>query len=138
MSYITDHPTSFVWRPDVKKLVQKYQNEFKWLTWIGTYWWHPPYDPPSITRRYDAQSFDVWGGGVVNGVYRGYRGRTLPLGLGNRIHKRIFNDPNGPAIDWIIWQGWLWSRWSGWSRFNPPDPYNADMGHFRHIHITFQ
>ncbi len=142
MSYIDDHPTSFDWRPDVRALVKKYQSEFPYKTYINTYWYHPPYDPPSITRRYDAQSFDVWGGGLDrNGQYMGYRGRALAPTLGDNIFKRIWNDPEGPRIWWIIYKGRMWvnpalgGRGWGPSPWGPPD---SDPEHYKHIHVSFE
>jgi hypothetical protein len=139
-SYISDHPTSFNWRNDVEDMVQKVQAKWDWKTYINTYWWHPPYDPGVIDFRYDVKSLDVWGGGVSNGKYQGYRGKALP----DHLHKDIFNflfyRSTGPSIDWILTNGWMWSRWTGgdgWSRYDPYDPQNADMAHFRHIHVTY-
>ncbi len=136
-SYIDEHPTHFNWRWDVKAMVDRVQSKWPWLTYVNTYTWHPPYDPPAITKKYDALSFDVWGGGVSNGRYTGYRGKALPDYLHTQIFDYLFNYPGNPNIDWILTNGWMWSRWGGWSRYNPPDPYNADMGHFRHLHVTF-
>ncbi len=137
MSYISDHPTSFSWRDDVAKMVNRVQAKWPYKTFVNTYFWHPPYDPPDITRRYDAQSFDVWGGGLSNGAYTGFRGKPLPDALHEDIFNFLFNYPNKPDIDWLLTNGWMWSRWSGWSRYDPYDPYNADMGHYRHLHITY-
>lgn len=136
-SYISQHPTNFNWRSDVEDMVDRIQARWPWQTYINTYWWHPPYDPPAITRRYDELSFDVWGGGVVNGKYTGYRGKTLPDALHDKVFDFLFNYKGLPNIDWIMTNGWMWSRWSGWSRYDPYDPYNADMGHHRHVHVTY-
>jgi hypothetical protein len=126
----------------VRRLVKKYEAEFPWQTYINTYVWHPPYNPPSITRRYDTVSFDVWGGGLDrNGKYMGYRGRALGATQGDRIFKRIWNDPAYPPIHWIIWSGKMWvnpafgGRGWGPSPWGPPD---SDPGHYRHIHVTFK
>lgn len=136
MSYISDHPTHYNWRPPVKEVVKKVQAKFPWQQWIGTYYWHPPYRYPSITRRYDADSFDVWGGGVVNGIYRGYRGKPLPDHLHKEIFDFIFNMRGEPNINWILTNGWMWQG-GRWTRYDPYDPWGADMGHHQHIHVTY-
>ncbi len=139
-TYIQDHPTHFDWRPDVRALVRKYRSEFPWQAYWNTYYYHPPYNPPAITRRYDAQSFDVWGGGVVNGVYRGYRGKPLNPELGDRIWRRIWHDPEGPRIWWVIWAGKMYVSPAfggrGWGPA-PSGPPDSDPGHWKHIHCTF-
>ncbi len=137
-NYISEHPTSFAWRADVRAIVRRVEARWPWLTYINTYRWHPPYDPPAITMRYDARSFDVWGGGLTSGEYTGYRGKPLPDHLHAEIWNYLFNYPGKPDIYWACTNGWLWTYYGGWSRYNPPDPYNADMGHFRHIHITYR
>ena len=136
MSYISQHPTHFNWRSDVKRVVDKVQAKWPWKTYINTYYWHPPYDPPAITKRYDATSFDVWGGGLYNGKYTGYRGKPLPDDLHEQIFNYIFNMPGAPYINWILTNGWMWQG-GRWTRYDPYDPYNADMGHHRHIHVTY-
>ena len=137
-SYISEHPTRFNWTSPVRRLVEKYQAMFPWQTYACTYVWHPPYDPPAITKRYDRLSVDFWGGGVVNGKYQGYRGKPLPDALHKKLFNVIFDDPDGPKIDWILSNGWMWSWRTGWSPYDPYDPYNADMAHRKHIHITFR
>ena len=137
MSYITDHPTNFGWRADVARSIARVQKKFPYKTYANTYLWHPPYDPPVITKRYDAMSVDYWGGGVVNGKYVGYRGKDINLTVdGDAVFDAIWNDPYLPNIHWIIWNGWMWVRGSGWQRapWGPPD---SDAGHFRHIHVTY-
>lgn len=136
-SYLTDHPTHFNWRPDVRAAVNRVQSKFPYLTYANTYTWHPPYDPPAITRRYDAVSVDFWGGGVVNGRYVGYRGKDINLTVnGWRVFNALWYDPNPPNIWWIIYNGRIWIRGRGWSSapWGPPD---SDAGHYRHIHCTF-
>ncbi len=131
-SYIEQYPTHFDWRPDVAALVRKYESEFPWKTYICTYKFHPPI----YGRKYEFVSFDVWGGGLNRyGQYMGYRGRALPVTLGNRIFWRIFNDPQDPPILWIIWGGRMWDRWNGWGPA-PGGPPDSDPGHYRHIHCT--
>ena len=57
-SYIDDHPTNFDFRADVARLVNRIQSKFPWQTFANTYYWHPPYDPPTITVQYDQVSVD--------------------------------------------------------------------------------
>src|SRR5829696_9821626 len=58
LSYPELHPTNFNWRADVARLVNRIQKKFPWQTYANTYRWHPPYNPPLITVRYDAVSVD--------------------------------------------------------------------------------
>ena len=136
-SYISDHPTSFNFRADVARLVNRIQKQFPWQTFANTYSWHPPYDPPTITVRYDAVSVDFWGGGRSNGRYVGYRGKPIGTSLGHRVFRALFNDPHEPNIFWIIWNGRMWLRGRGWgpAPWGPPD---SDAGHYNHIHVTYQ
>jgi hypothetical protein len=138
MAYIDDHPTTFNWLPGVKTVVRRLQRAHPWRTWIGTYIWHPPYNPSAgILRDYQWQSFDVWGGGIVNGVYQGERGKPLPKRLGNKIFKELWRgEHGGPLITWIIWDGRMWVRGEGWQP-TPSGPPDSDPGHYKHIHVTF-
>ncbi len=132
-TYIQDYPTHFDFRPDVARLVKKYESEFPWKTYINTYEYHPPV----FGRKYEFVSFDVWGGGLDrNGRYMGYRGRALGPVLGDRIFRRIFNDPEDPPLLWIIWRGRMWSRAYGWGPA-PSGPPDSDPQHLKHIHATF-
>jgi hypothetical protein len=141
VSYIDQHPTHYNWRPDVARLVRKYQARFPYQTFANTYVWHPPYSPPAITRRYDSQSVDFWGGGRVDGRYTGYRGKPLPREIGKRLFREIWDDPEGPRIWWVIYWGRMWvnpafgGRGWGPSPWGPPD---SDPGHYKHIHCTFE
>lgn len=137
-SYIEEHPTNFNWRYDVQQNVWRIQNKFPWMTFINTYYWHPPYNPPAITKRYDRLSFDVWGGGRDrDGKYIGYRGKPLEQPLYERVFNFIFNMGVGPWIDWILCNGWMWQA-GKWTVYDPPDPQGADMGHYKHIHVTYK
>lgn len=136
-SYISQHPTSFNFASPVKSLVEEIQDLFPWLTYLNSYFWHPPYDPPSITVRYDPWSFDAWGGGLYRGDYTGYRGKPLPDYLHEKIFNYVFYKQSRP-IDWVCTNGWLWTHYGGWSRYDPYDPYDADMGHYRHLHFTME
>jgi len=135
-SYISDHPTSFNWRADVARVINRVQAKFPWQTFANTYSWHPPYDPPTITVRYDAVSVDFWGGGRSNGRYVGYRGKPIGTSLGQRVFSALFKDPHEPNIYWIIWNGRMWLRGRGWgpAPWGPPD---SDAGHYNHIHVTY-
>ncbi len=134
-TYIEEHPTTFNWRWDVRGLVSEIESKWPWLTYVNTYWWHPPYDAPEITIRYDRRSFDVWGGGVYGGEYNGYRGKALPDYLHEQIFNYVFYEQPRP-IYWVCTNGWLWVRGSGWTLYDPYDPYDADMGHYKHLHFT--
>ena len=135
-SYIDDHPTNFDFREDVARLVNRIQQKFPWQTFANTYYWHPPYAPPTITVRYDAVSVDFWGGGMVNGKYAGYRGKPIGTNLGQQVWNALFYDKYLPAISWIIWNGRMWVRGSGW-RQAPGGPADSDAGHYNHIHVTY-
>lgn len=134
MSYIKDHPTRFNFAPKVRKAVNRVQRQVPKQTYANTYVWHPPYDPPAITRRYDTLSVDFWGGGVVNGRYAGYRGKPLPPELGDKIFRMLWN--GSLPIHWIIWKGKMWIRGVGWSAA-PGGPADSDAGHYKHLHCTF-
>jgi hypothetical protein len=136
-SYISDHPTNFNWRADVARVINRVQAQFPYETFANTYSWHPPYDPPTITVRYDAVSVDFWGGGRSNGKYVGYRGKPIGTSLGQRVFNALFNDPHEPNIYWIIWNGRMWVRGGGWGPA-PGGPSDSDAGHYNHIHVTYQ
>lgn len=141
MSYVDDHPTNFLWAPAVARRVRIVQQRHPYRTYINTYFDHPPGYGAWPVGFYDDVSFDVWGGGGGAENYAGYRGKLLPLHLGNQIFTELFNAPVGPPIDWIIWQGAMWwaptSGGPGWTEapWGPPD---SDPGHYRHIHVTYQ
>jgi hypothetical protein len=135
-SYIDDHPTNFDFRADVARLVNRIQSKFPWQTFANTYYWHPPYDPPTITVQYDQVSVDFWGGGLSNGRYVGYRGKPIGTTLGHQVWNAIFNDPYLPNISWIIWNGRMWLRGSGWGQA-PGGPPDSDAGHYKHIHVSY-
>jgi hypothetical protein len=144
MGYLEDHPTNFIWLPYVEARITRIQKRWPWKTYINTYYDHPP--DPRTPRRwpvgyYDKKSFDVWGGGGVSArTYTGFRGKTLPKELGDKIFHNIMNAP-GPSIDWIIWQGRMWwnpaSGGNGWGP-SPDGPAESDPGHYKHIHVTLR
>jgi hypothetical protein len=131
-SYISEYPTSFNWRADVARLVNRIQRKFPWQTFANTYYMHPPL----YGRKYERVSVDFWGGGRSNGRYVGYRGKPIGTSLGQRVFNAIFHDPYEPNIFWIIWNGRMWMRGTGWgpSPWGPPD---SDAGHHEHIHVTY-
>jgi hypothetical protein len=112
VTYIDDHPTNFNWAPAVAQRVREVQAHHPWQTYINTYLDHPPHF--QVPRRwpfgyYSSHSFDVWGrGGHSKETYSGYRGKTLPKDIGDKIWHAIFFADHGPSIDWIIWQGSMW------------------------------
>lgn len=143
MSYATDHPTNFNWRADVGRMVARTQHKWPWLTYINTYWDHPP--DYNIPRRwpvdfYSSQSMDVWGGGGGKDNYSGFRGKKLDPVLGGQIFDYLFNYPGKPDIDWIIYKGWMWwnprTGGNGWQAA-PWGPADSDAGHWNHIHVTY-
>jgi hypothetical protein len=86
--YLLAHPTRYEWRDDVEKIARRLVDTYS--VSCNTYYQHPP------GWNRDDTSIDVWGPA----------GRaTLDLAIGNQVHELIFNDPNPPDIDWIIWQG---------------------------------
>jgi hypothetical protein len=137
VSYLTDHPTRFNWTPEVRGVVNSLQRAHPWRTYVNTYIWHPPYNPEAgVTRDYQYQSFDVWGGGKRGSVYNGYRGKPLDPGLGKRIFNELWRgEHGGPLIAWVIYAGEMWVRGEGWQPA-PPGPADSDPGHYGHIHWT--
>lgn len=135
-SYIDDHPTHWDWLAPVARAVNRVQGKLPYQTWAGSYVWHPPYDPPNITIRYDALSADLWGGGLWNGKYAGYRGKPIGFEVGQEAFRALWRDPYGPLIHWIIWNNGMWIRGRGWSAapWGPPD---SDAAHVKHVHCTF-
>jgi hypothetical protein len=140
VSYIDDHPTNFIWTPRVGNMVEWVQALHPWMTYVNTYWDHPP--DGLVPRRwppgfYDEVSFDVWGGGLTrSGRYKGFRGRHLRPKLGKQIQRELFNADHGPLIDWLIYRGRMWVRGVGWvaAPWGPPD---SDPDHMHHLHITY-
>src|SRR5215203_2196312 len=128
-NYVLDHPTRYRWQKHIEPLIRKLYRRMDGPLGIhiNTYLWHPPYDPPDITRRYDTLSFDVWGP----------RGRGDPIGYkkGQKAFDIIWNDPGLPWIEWIIWQRTI--RWRG-DDFTPrPFGSNPFSWHEDHVHVTF-
>jgi GH25 family lysozyme M1 (1,4-beta-N-acetylmuramidase) len=122
-SFMNRHPTRYEWREDVEDQIRRISAAFPELTIgsINTYVDHPE------TFGRDLDSFDVWGPGM----------RNDPVGfdLGGRVFDFIFNDPNPPLIDWIIWRRAIWTSASGIFEAFGVDDFSF---HDDHIHVTFQ
>lgn len=127
--YSDTYWTHFDYRADVAKEVVRLQKRFPWLTYMNTYYMHPPV----YGRRYEFVSWDVWQGGTINGKYVGYRGKPLDPDLGARVFNAVFYDPYAPPIYWIIYRGRMWTRGYGWGPA-PGGPPDSDPGHWQHIH----
>jgi len=123
-TYVSQHPTTYSFRRDVRSLAIKYLNNpaLKGKVSLNTYVGHPP------GWNRDRTSFDIWGWGG--------RGHALTPELRKRAFDIIFNDPAEPYIWWIISGGGLWSRAGGWedAPWGPPD---SDPDHLRHVHVTY-
>jgi hypothetical protein len=138
LGYLEDHPTTFAWNQEVGQVVSRLQAAYPYKTYINTYVWHPPYDEAAgILRDYQAQSFDVWGGGCKRGIYTGFRGKPLRRRLGKKIFKELFRgEYGGPGIAWIIYNGKMWVRGEGFQPA-PAGAADSDPGHYSHLHITY-
>jgi len=125
--FVRDHPTNYIWRADLERLTARLVNmdPFYRRIWVNTYFIHPA----GVFPRRDTLSFDVWGFGG--------RGDPLDVNLGWQVRRLLFNDPNPPNINWIIWQGRMWSFLGGPNQPSPPGAPGSDAGHFQHIHVTY-
>jgi hypothetical protein len=125
-TYVRNHPTNYIWRADIERLTTRLVNmdQFHRRIWVNTYFHHPPF----VTPFKDMVSFDVWGFGG--------RGDPLDVNLGWQVRKLLFNDPNLPNINWIIWQGHWWRSWAGPGPA-PPGPPDSDPKHLTHLHVTY-
>lgn len=131
LGYSDTYWTHFDWRPDVAKDTVAIQKLFAWLTYMCTYFRHPPV----YGRKYEFVSRDVWQGGLRGGKYAGYRGKPLDPELGRRVFNAIFYRTVGPPIYWIIYRGRMWTRGYGWGPA-PGGPPDSDPKHDWHIHET--
>ena len=130
--YVQRCPTRYTWpgnRDDIDAVARRLVSNYD--VTVNTYLYHPEdvWINKGISREYD--SFDVWGPG----------GRGDPIGyeLGQEIFWVIRNDPNPPNIEWIIWWGYIYEAWNNWEgTFFSDDTSDADMGHYRHIHVTYE
>ena len=118
--FLNRHPTRYEWRGDVEDQIRRIYARFPDRVHINTYVDHPE----SFGR--DRDSFDVWG--------LGGRGDPVGFDLGQRVFEFVFNDPNPPLIDWIIWRRAMWTRVS-----EIFEPFGVDDFSFHddHIHVTF-
>jgi hypothetical protein len=125
--FVRDHPTNYIWRADIERLTARLVNmdPFYRRIWVNTYFIHPA----GVFPRRDTVSFDVWGFGG--------RGTPLDVNLGNRVRQLLFNDPNLPNIDWIIWQGRMWTERLRREISSPPGAPGSDPQHLQHIHVTY-
>jgi GH25 family lysozyme M1 (1,4-beta-N-acetylmuramidase) len=122
--YAETYWTHHDWDADVMNLVLKYEAQYDGI-YLNTYYYHPPVHG----RAWEFRSFDVWD---VAG-----RGWDLDSDLGNEIWWTIFNDPEPPAIAWIIYKGEHWDPWDGPVSWDLQPDDGSDFGHWRHIHVTF-
>lgn len=122
-TYIDAHPTRYNWRGDVEQLARSWVEYFGiGNCWANTYVNHPP------NWWRDHTSIDFWGED---------RGSPIAFERGQEIVNYIFNDPNAPWIEWIIWQGYWWvDDGMGW-RIYPDFDLASDAQHLNHVHVTF-
>jgi hypothetical protein len=137
LPYRDVHPTRYQWREDVERVIRRLYRRFgSDNIKINTYVQHPG-DQGGIFAR-DTTSFDVWGpGGRMAGLENGELGPNffLPRVLGEQIFDFIFEDPNLPNIDWIIYQRRIRVASEGYI----PRPFGFDdfTHHDDHIHVTY-
>lgn len=127
--YAVRNPTRYSWpgnRDDVNTLACWLVNNYN--VSVNTYHHHPEevWLRDGVSREYD--SLDVWG---PDG-----RGDPLDYDTGQEIFGVLFNDPNPPNIDWIIWQAVMYGAWNGWNG----EGFGTDdfSWHYDHIHITYR
>ena len=97
---------------------------------INTYVQHPGDEGGRFAR--DTTSFDVWGPGGRMGEAR--QDFFLPPKLGRQIYDFLFEDPNPPDIDWIIYEREMWTHAR---RRKQPFGFDAFTFHDDHIHVTY-
>jgi lysozyme len=127
-NYVDRHPTRYIWRKDIQKLIRRVYEKFGWAAiHITTYVDHPASEFYEAFGGRDTASFDVWGPAG--------RGDPLPKELGDKVFDFIYSDPKPPWIDWIIWQARIRTREEGFVA----RPFGEDEFSFHndHIHITF-
>lgn len=131
--YLARHPTRYFFHPKVEE----------WARWLvdnygvsaNTYYEHPEGYGWNVavtdsdgTKWYNENtSMDVWG---PNG-----RGDPIDRTKGDQIFKQLFNYPNPPIINWIIWQATIYGAWNGWKG----ESFGTDdfSWHQDHIHVTY-
>jgi hypothetical protein len=122
-SYVDLHPTRYTWEPIVEQFARYVVDYYEGAITANTYVDHPP----GWWR--DTTSLDFWGPAG--------RGDRIDPDLAQEIVDWQLGDWNAPWIDWLIWNEWMWSSGSGWSWYSA-DSSDADNGHYRHVHFTFQ
>jgi hypothetical protein len=125
LPYIDVHPTRYEWREDVAGVIRRLYRQFASDNiYVNTYVEHPGDEGGRFAR--DTAAFDVWGPD----------GRThfLPTAVGERVFRFLFDDPNPPDIDWIIYQQEIWTRATFSSR---PFGFDDFTFHDDHIHVTY-
>lgn len=129
-NYTRRNPTRYSWaeggRGDVEAWAHYLISNFD--VSVNTYHHHPEevWINRGISREYD--SLDVWGPGG--------RGYALDADLGDEIFGVLFNDPDPPDIEWIIYKGVMYGAWNGWEG----EPFGSDdfSWHYDHIHVTYR
>src|SRR5215204_988155 len=131
LDYIAVHPTRYEWREDVAGVIRRLYRQFgSDNIKVNTYVQHPG-DNGGIFAR-DTAAFDVWGPGGRMG--EGREDFFLPPALGAQVFRFLFDDPNPPDIDWIIYREEIWERATFTSRgFG----FNDFSFHNDHIHVTY-
>lgn len=125
--YVSQYPTHYDLRADVKKLAEKYINlpRFYKKVSANSYFKHPPANP-----AYEHVSVDFWD----------WDGRGVPLDpdLHRELEEVIFDDSAPPLIQWMISNGRMWVRdGAGW-RSAPEGPAGSDAPHVNHIHVSYR
>jgi hypothetical protein len=132
LRYIDVHPTRYQWREDVERLIRRVYRRFgSDNIKINTYVQHPGDEGGRFAR--DTTSFDVWGPGGRQGEAK--QDFFLPPVLGEQIFDFLFEDPNPPDIDWIIYQRKI--RVSSERYIPRPFGFDAFTFHDDHIHVTY-
>jgi hypothetical protein len=126
--YVERCPTRYTWaqggRTDIEAWAIWLIKNFD--VWVNTYHHHPEsvWWDKGVSREYD--SFDVWG--------KKGRGDPLPAHIGKQIFPIIFNDPNPPNIEWIIYNATMYGWWNWGGEGFGEDPFSW---HYDHIHVTY-
>jgi hypothetical protein len=129
-SYIDIHPTRYTWREDVERVIRRVYRQFgSDNIKINTYVEHPG-DEGGVFAR-DTAAFDVWGPGGTEAADSTF---FLDSVIGGQIFRFLFDDPNPPDIDWIIYQGEIFTRATFEFR---PFGFDDFTFHNDHIHVTY-
>lgn len=121
--YVTDHPTHYRFREDVKRFVVFLLNHplLRGKIWICTYFDHPP------GWGLDTVSYDLW-----HWLGRGYAAAMDVLKTAEKI---IMNHPLSPRVRWMILDGAIWTPSRGSEVWPYTDPL-SDAPHRKHGHVT--